>query len=357
MSFFTKHYPPLGTPPGTLVERRREEPPYRIRLVDFLAEDQVLVREDINPADCLPFLESESLTWVHVQGRPTAGSLRQLGEAFRLHPLAVEDVLNTGQRPKIESFDHQLFIVLALPLMEDDVVTLHQVSFFMNGVFLVSFCEGGLDPFHETVKRLQGGGHNPRHRGVDFLLHGLLDRVIDQGFPVLENFGLLLEELEELILTGEDKEILGKIHLLKRELILLRRVLWPQREVINQLLRDDSELIRAETYPYLRDCYDHTIQVMDLIETYREMASSLLDIYWSSVNNRMNDIMRVLTVISTIFIPLTFIAGLYGMNFDRNASIWNMPELGWPLGYPLVLLIMVLVALGMLLFFRRKDWL
>ena len=357
MSFFTKRYPPPGTPPGALVERRREEPPYRIRLVDFLADGQVLVEEDINPADCLPYLESETLTWVHVQGRPTVGSLHQLGEAFGLHPLAVEDVLNTGQRPKIEPFDHQLFVVLSLPLMADDEVEVHQVSFFMNRTFLVSFCEGEFDPFLQTVKRLHDGGARLRHRGVDFLLYSLLDIVIDQGFPVLENFGLQLEELEERILAQGGREILGKIHVVKRELILLRRMLWPQREVINQLLRDESDLIKGETRLYLRDCYDHTVQVMDLLETYREMTSSMLDIYLSSVNNRMNDIMRLLTVISTIFIPLTFIVGLYGMNFDRNASPWNMPELGWRFGYPLVSLLMVMIALGLLIFFRRKRWL
>lgn len=187
------------------------------------------------------------------------------------------------------------------------------------------------------------------------MLYSLLDVVIDQGFPVLENFGLQLEDLEEQILKTAGDDTLENIHTLKRELILLRRMLWPQREVINQLLRGDLALVREETLVYLRDCYDHTIQIMDLLETYRDMTGSMLDIYLSGVSNRMNEVMRVLTVIATIFIPLTFIVGVYGMNFDRSAP-WNMPELGWPYGYLLVWLVMIVIAVLMLMFFRRRGW-
>jgi magnesium transporter len=187
-------------------------------------------------------------------------------------------------------------------------------------------------------------------------MYSLLDTVIDQGFPVLESFGLELEELEEQILASVAGATLEKIHTVKRELILLRRMLWPQREVINQLLRGDQALVQEDTLIYLRDCYDHTIQVMDLLETYRDMTGSMLEIYLSSVNNQMNQVMRLLTVIATIFIPLTFIAGVYGMNFDRNAGPWNMPELGWHYGYLLIWAIMILVALVMLVFFRRRKW-
>jgi magnesium transporter len=279
-----------------------------------------------------------------------------LGEVFGLHSLAMEDIHNSGQRPKVESFDDQLFVVMALPLMEEDLVRIHQISFVMGDRFLVSFCETGFSPFEPIMRRLQMREGRLRERGVDFLLYGLLDLVIDQGFPVLEDFGLQLEDLEERILQAASSDTLGRIHVVKRELILLRRMLWPQRDVVNELLRGDQKLVREDTLVYLRDCYDHTVQVMDLIETYRDMSASMLDIYLSSVSNRMNEVMRVLTVIATIFIPLTFIAGVYGMNFDRTAGPWSMPELGWPFGYGLVWLLMIAVALGMLVFFRRRGW-
>lgn len=357
MAFFTKRYHPPGTPPGTLVEAPEAAAyPLRIRLIDYSATD-ITIKEDVALDECSPYLHRDTVTWVHVQGRPGVDALREIGAAFQLHPLALEDVLNTGQRPKVEPFDSQLFAVVSLPLMDDGSVVVRQVSFFLNRTFLVSFCEGEFDPFAPIVKRLRETGTRLRTRRVDFLLYSLLDVVIDQGFPVLEDFGMQLEELEERILTTAGTETLENIHRVKRELILLRRMLWPQREVVNQLLRGEHELIKTETMVYLRDCYDHTIQVMDLLETYRDMTGSMLDIYLSSISNRMNDVMRVLTVIATIFIPLTFIAGIYGMNFDRSASPWNMPELGWPYGYLLVWALMIVVAVGMLVFFRRRDWL
>ncbi len=357
MAFFTKRYHPPGTPPGTLTETSpAAAPPLRIHLVDFTA-DELVIREDVGAVDYRAYAQRESVTWVHVQGRPTEAALNELAGSFQLHSLALEDVLNTGQRPKIEPFDDQLFIVTSLPLLEGDVVTVHQVSIFLNERFIVSFYDGDFSTFQPILKRLQDNGSRLRSRGPDFLLYSLLDMVIDQGFPVLESFGLQLEDLEEQILAAPGRGTVAKIHVLKRELILLRRMLWPQRDVINQLLRGDNKMVRDDTLVYLRDCYDHTIQVMDLLETYRDMASSMLDIYLSSVSNRMNEIMRVLTVIATIFIPLTFIVGVYGMNFDRNAGPWNMPELGWPYGYVLVWLAMLVVAISMLLFFRRRGWL
>lgn len=356
MAFFTKIYHPPGTPPGTLIETTTTPlNPLSIQLIDYNA-DELTVRDDIKVSECSTYLQRDSVTWVHVRGRPTEPALRELGESFKLHSLALEDVLNTGQRPKVEPFDDQLFIIMNLPIMESDTVDVRQVSFFLNKNSLVSFYDGDFSLFYSVAKRLQDSGSRLRSRNVDFLLYSLIDIVIDQGFPVLESFGLQMEDLEEQILRHAGDETLEKIHILKRELILLRRMLWPQREVINQLLRDEHELVQENTLVYLRDCYDHTIQVMDLLETYRDMTSSMLDIYLSSVSNRMNDIMRVLTVIATIFIPLTFIAGVYGMNFDRTAGPWNMPELGWPYGYMLVWTGMIAVAIVMLVFFRRRGW-
>ncbi len=356
MAFFTKRYHPPGTAPGTLIEKPAlEAESLHIHLIDYNV-DEIIIRDGVDPDECRAYLERDSVTWVHVQGQPTELVLRELGESFHLHSLALEDVLNTGQRPKVEPFDDQLFIVMSLPLMADGIVDVQQICVFLNKNFLVSFYGGDFSLFQPIIKRLQDKGGRLRSRGPDFLLHSVLDMVIDQGFPVLESFGMQLEDVEEQILDIAGSTTLEKIHILKRELILLRRMLWPQREVINQLLRDEHELIREDTRLYLRDCYDHTIQVMDLLETYRDMTGSMLDIYLSSVSNRMNEVMRVLTVIATIFIPLTFIVGIYGMNFDRNAGPWNMPELGWPYGYLLVWVGMIVLAAGMLAFFRRRGW-
>lgn len=355
MAYFNKRYHPPGTPPGTLTEvLATEAAPLRIRLIDY-TRAEITIQDDVDASACRSYLEQDSVTWVHVQGHPTEAALRELGETFQLHALALEDVLNTGQRPKMETFDDQLFIVMSMPLTEAGLVEVQQVSLFLSNTSLVSFCQGDFAPFQPIVKRLQDQAGRLRSQGSDFLLYSLLDIVIDQGFPVLEDFGLQLADLEEQILQTAAHNILEKIHAVNRELILLRRSCWPQREVINQILHDDHELIKEGTRIYLRDCYDHTIQLMDLLETYRDMTGSMLDIYLSSVSNRMNDIMRVLTVIATIFIPLTFIVGVYGMNFDRGEP-WNMPELGWPYGYLLVWLLMITIVVIMLLFFRRKGW-
>tara|TARA_R110001583_G_scaffold50621_2_gene158176 strand:+ start:1559 stop:2629 length:1071 start_codon:yes stop_codon:yes gene_type:complete len=356
VAFFNKRYHPPGTAPGTLVELpAAEHLPLKIRLIDYQSGD-VTIKDDIQAADCLQFLQNDSVTWIHVQGRLTSAVLHELGDLFDLHSLALEDVLNSGQRPKIEPFDDQLFMVMSLPIMVNDLVEIEQASFFLSSTFLISFYERDFTPFEPIVKRLQDTHSRLRTRKIDFLLYALLDIVIDQGFPVLENFGQQLEELEEQILTSANRNTLEKIHIVKRELILMRRMLWPQREVINQLLRGDFELVHDDTRIYLRDCYDHTIQVMDLMETYRDMTASMLDIYLSSVSNRMNEIMRVLTVVSTIFIPLTFIVGVYGMNFDRSSAL-NMPELGWHYGYLLVWAGMITIAVSMVAFFRRRGWL
>jgi len=356
MDFFTKRYHPPGTPPGTLVEEPlTADEPMKIRLVDYHA-DEIVIKENIDALDCHDFLQRDTVTWLHIQGKPTETALREIGELFQLHPLALEDVMNKGQRPKVEAFDDQLFIVMNSPIMENDLVKIEQASFFLSSRFIISFYEHELDPFLPILKRLKDNHSRLRTRSIDFLMYSLLDVVIDQGFPVLEDFGQQLEDLEEVIL-GSSKNSLETIHVVKRELILMRRMLWPQREVMNHLLRGDIELIQDDTRIYLRDCYDHTIQVMDLMETYRDMTSSMLDIYLSSVSNRMNEIMRVLTVVSSIFIPLTFIAGVYGMNFNTSASHFNMPELGLSYGYPLVIGFMFMIAVAMLIFFRRRDWL
>jgi magnesium transporter len=360
MAFFTKRYHAPGTAPGTLHDHPApaKTTPVSLRLVRYgpTGVDVCQGVEFVPPDE--PYAVPQQITWLHVQGHPSGQLLAQIGEHYGLHPLSLEDVHNAGQRPKVEEFDGQVFAILSLPRFENGEVTVHQASFFFAAHYVLSFCNGPADPFEPVLRRLQGNAQKWRNRGTDYLLYALMDTVIDQGFPVLETFGLELEELEEKIVANSARETLKHIHTVKRELILLRRMLWPQREVLNSLVREERDLISDETRVFLRDCYDHTVQVMDLIETYRDMSVSMLDIYLSSISNHMNEIMRVLTMIATLFIPLTFIVGVYGMNFGNNTkSPWAMPELEWYYGYPLIWLLMILIAVGMLVYFWRKRWL
>jgi magnesium transporter len=357
MGFFTKRYHPAGTPPGTLTRAApASAKPLRIRLVDYDAES-ISVLSDVSASDCKPFLDSDSTTWVHVSGHPDEAVLRKLAESFGLHMLALEDILNTGQRPKVEKFDDLLFVIMCLPEMAGDHVAIAQVAIFVGKRFIVSFCEADIGDFQSIVDRLQQPASRLRSRGVDFLLYSMLDIVVDQGFPVLEDFGSRLDDLEMDVLDAADRATLESIQTLKRELIMLRGKLWSHREVVNQLQRDEDDFISSGTQVYLRDCYDHAIQIIDLLEIYREMTAGMLEIYLSTVSNRMNDIMRLLTVIATVFIPLTFIVGVYGMNFDPQAGPLSMPELQQPFGYVVVWLIMIIIAGLMLAYFHRKRWL
>lgn len=356
MAYFTKRYHPPGTPPGTLIEHPVPQTvPLRLHLIDFTA-DGMSEQDDVTLSECKASLERDDITWIHARGNVTPEVLRELGDAFGLHPLALEDVLNTGQRPKLENYDHQLFIIMSLPAWREESLATEQVSLFMGEDYLISFHQGEGDPFEPVRKRLAASTGKMRARGADYLLYSLLDLLIDQGFPVLEDMGERIERVEEELLDKPTQHVLGEIHTLKRDLLLLRRMLWPQREVLTQLMRDDQTLIREEIKPYLRDCYDHTVQIMDLFETYRDMAASMLDVYLSSASQRLNEIMRVLTVITTLFIPPTFLVGVYGMNFDNPHSPWAMPELHSYYGYPLVWLVIIAMIVGMLVFFKRRGW-
>ena len=355
MSYFNKRYHPPGTPPGTLLSETVEEQ-IRIHLIDY-SPHHFTEMELESPNECTPYLVSDSITWVHVQGVAKTDTVRDLGGLFGLHPLALEDVINTGQRPKADSYDDQLFVVMNLPTVnEDSEIETEQVSLFLGDGFLISFHRGESRPFDPVIQRLRKHSGKIRERKPDYLLYALLDVTIDRGFPVLEYFSDIIEDLEEELLERPEKQTLAKIHQLRRELLLLRRMLWPQREVVNNLLREEQPQLMEETRPYLRDCYDHTIQIIDLLEVYREMTASMMDVYLSSISNHMNEVMKVLTVIATIFIPLTFIAGVYGMNFSHQSSPWAMPELHWYYGYPLAWLLMFIITIGMLIYFRRRDW-
>ncbi|AOY89496.1 magnesium and cobalt transport protein CorA [Marinobacter salinus] len=356
MAYFSKHYHSPGTAPGTLIVRGAAAQPLSINLIDY-TEAGVEEHQLDSPEQCRSFLEHDSRTWVQVNGEVNPDMLRNLGAVFNLHDLALEDVINTGQRPKVELYDNQVFIITTMPVYDGTRLELVQVSLFMGKNYLICLCPLAEDPFEPVRKRMrQTSNVRFATRGIDYLLYALLDLIVDAGFPVLEQFGDQLEDLEAELLERPSQQTLSSIHRLKRELLILRRVLWPQREVITTLMRGEDEFIHTETLVYFRDCHDHSIQIMELLESFRDMATSMLDIYLSSISQRTNETMRVLTIIATIFIPLTFIAGVYGMNFHNPASPWAMPELGWYYGYPMVWAIMISVTVTLVWFFKRRKW-
>jgi len=345
-----------GTAPGDLTRTEAgERTPVVLSLVDFDASSiEELAGCTLEQAR--EYFVSPRATWLHVQGTPDDELLRAIGDAYRLHPLALEDVMHTGQRAKVETYDQQLFTILGgLELTELQVAT-SQLSLFLGDSWIVSFYSGRDDPFGSIRQRLKMEGSRLRSNGIDYLYYALIDTMTDLVFPQLEALGERIEDLELSVFDQPDGGALDKIHELKRELLLLRRLLWPQRDMLNSLIRDEHALISPGTRVYLRDCHDHAVHALDLVESYREMASSLLEVYLSSLSNRLNDVMKVLTIIATVFIPLSFITGVYGMNFDRSAGPWSMPELGYEYGYPLLWLFMLAVVAGMLFYFRRKRW-
>lgn len=356
MAYFSKHYHNPGTAPGTLVAQANAERPVNIHLIDYTPENVEEVSL-ANAADCQAYLARDSKTWIQVNGPADPDTLRNLGDLFDLHDLALEDVLNTGQRPKFEQYDDQLFIIAALPLYDGENLETVQISLFIGKNYLICLCPLAEDPFEPVRKRLRlPNNRRFATRDIDYLLYALLDLITDSAFPVLEQFGYQLEEMETELLARPNQQTLARIHGLKRELLLLRRVLWPQRELLTTLMRTEDRLINADTQVYFRDCHDHSVQIIELLESFREMATSMLDIYLSSISQRTNETMRVLTIIATIFIPLTFVVGIYGMNFEHPDSPWAMPELGWYYGYPMVWVVMIGITGGLLWFFRRRGW-
>lgn len=344
-------YDSPGTIPGTLNIDRNAHPP-QIILIDYSAATASRVKIQ-RPEDLHPHLDSESVSWVDVRGFGDEDILLRLGHIFKLHPLVLEDVVNVPQRPKVEDYDDQLVIIAQMVVPKPDRLGFwrEQVSLVLGKTYLLTVQEEPeQDCFEPVRERIRFSKGSIRERHADYLAYALLDSIIDGFFPVLEDYGERIEDLENEVVVSPTSKTLDKIHQIRRDLLLLRRAIWPQREAINALIRDASPLISHDVQIYLRDCYDHTIQVLDMVETYRELASSLMDVYLSSVSNRMNEIMKVLTVISTLFIPITFVAGVYGMNFKY------MPELEWRLGYPLVWFVMLSIVAGLVYFFWRRGW-
>ena len=348
-----KRYHPPGTQPGTLAAHS-EAGDAPIRATAFRYDASGCEERTISPAEIPSLSPPEGgVLWLDVSGLSDPSAVRAIGDRFGIHPLALEDVLNVPQRSKVEWYGDCLLVVLREVRYPNPP---EQVSFFLADRVVVSFQERPGDAFEPVRERLRQGKGRIRAEGADFLLYSLCDAVLDAFFPTLERLGDKVEEMEERVLVSPIPETFLAIRHLKWELLAVRHAVWPARDALNLLLIEEHALIRPGTKVYFRDCYDHTIQLMDMVETFREMASGLVDEYMSAVSNRMNEIMKVLTVVATIFIPLTFIAGVYGMNFDTKASPYNMPELGWAYGYPALLLFMAGVAGVMLYYFRRKRW-
>jgi len=343
-----------GTLPGMLTAHAEADAaPVRITLFSYDADR--LEERTLQPAE-IPGLQlpETGVLWLDVWGLSDPAVVKAIGDRFGFHPLALEDVLNIPQRPKVERYPGHLQVVLREIQYPEEP---EQLSLFLADRLVVTFQERPGDPFGPLRERIRNGKGRVRSLGADYLTYSLCDAVLDAYFPVLEKLGDLVEELEERVMAEPVPETLREIREVKRKLIEVRRAAWPARDAMNELIREESDLIRSETKIFLRDCYDHAIQLMDMVETYREMAASLFDEYLSAASHRMNEIMKLLTIMATIFIPLTFIAGVYGMNFDRQASPFNMPELGWRYGYLLVWGLMAAVAGGLLYWFRRKKWL
>jgi len=342
-----------GLPPGTLVhigEKKAEAP--KINIMDY-DEAHFQEQEIKTIEECFLFKDKPTVTWINVDGLHQVEILEKLGGCYGLHPLVLEDILNTDQRPKMEDYGEYLYIVLRMLNYNDksSEIESEQISLILGPNFVISFQEREGDTFNPIRERIRNGKGRIRKMEADYLAYTLLDSIVDNYFIILEKLGEKIEFLEDKLVTHPTSEILQVIHHLKREMIFLRKAVWPLREVISGLERGESSLIKESTKVYLRDVYDHTIQTIDTIETYRDMVSGMLDIYLSSVSNRLNAVMKVLTIIATIFMPLTFIAGIYGMNFKY------MPELEWRWGYPIIWLIMVGIGVFMLAYFRKKKWL
>ena len=343
-----------GAPPATLTDQ--PDSPLPIITVMAFGPDG-LIEETVEEVELIKDkLGHWPVIWLHVDGLGHADRIREIGEAFGLHPLALEDVSKHGHRPKVEESTDYLFIMLQTAFRREHLC-MEQLGLFFDEKYVLTFQAGSSEYLEKLRERIRTNRSRIRRMPSDYLAYAILDSAIDNYFPVLEQFADDLEALEDEVVLSPEPGIVSRIHSLKRELLTVRRHLWPMREVVNILLNEEMGMISRETRPFIRDCYDHVVQAIDLVAAYREVAAALSDIYLSSVSNRMNEVMKVLTIVATIFIPLTFMSGLYGMNFNTHISPWNMPELNWAYGYPALLLVMVAVVVGMLFYFKRKKWL
>ena len=351
--FIKKSSKTRGLAPGELVhigDKKTEQ--VKISVIDY-SIGKYDEREVKKVEDCFPYKRKPSITWINVDGLHETDVIEKLGKCFDIHPLVQEDILNTDQRPKMEDYEKYFFFVLKMLSIDEKThqIQSEQVSLILGNNFVISFQETVGDVFDYVRERIRKGKGRIRKMGADYLVYSLIDAIVDNYFSILEKIGDKVESMEHDVISDPNPELLQHIYNLKREMIYLRKSVWPLREVINGLLREDSKLIKKGTHVFLRDLYDHTIQTIDTIETFRDMISGMLDIYMSSVSNKMNEVMKVLTIFAAIFIPLTFIAGVYGMNFKY------MPELSIQWAYPAVWIIIIIVSVSLLAFFKHKRWL
>lgn len=335
-----------GLPPGSLVYTGKKEIPTKITLIEYNKE----TFSERPLEKCPEFTDEDTVKWIKINGFKDVESLKKIGKCFNLHSLVLEDILNTNQRPKIEDYSDYIYLVLKLFDFNEDRITTKQISLILQKNLLISFQDDDDPIFDLIIKRAKLKENQIRNKGTDYLLYSLIDTVIDSYFLDLERVENEIEDIEENLIENTDPELLKKIHSIKMDIIILRKVIWPLREMLSTLGSYEYFMIDESTDYYLRDVHDHSIQIFDTLESLRDRISEMLDIYLSSTSNKLNEIVRVLTVISTIFVPLTFIVGLYGMNFR------DMPELSQPLGYPAILIMILIVALSMLAYFRRKKW-
>ncbi|HEX8491106.1 MAG TPA: magnesium/cobalt transporter CorA [Chthoniobacterales bacterium] len=358
---FKTRYPIPGEPPGVLKARdeARKHPPV-ISLIEY-DRAKLEERNITNKEELLPHLDNQRITWINIDGLGDIDVLRTLGTQFNLHPLALEDVLATGQRPKMEQYDDYLFIIAQmLYLNPTKQMCGEQVSMFLGKNFLITLQEeGDFDVFEPVRARIRSANGSIRKRGADYLAYALLDSIVDHYYPVLESVGASIDRIEDQLSTLRESPV-NELHRYKRTIAQIRRFIWPVRDLINSMMHEETGLVTKGTKVYLRDCYDHTVQLMDLVESYRDVLSGLMELYLSSVGIRTNQIMKVLTVISSIFIPLTFIVGVYGMNFAREVDgkklPWNMWELYQPYGYIGVMLFMLALAIFQICYFKKRGW-
>jgi magnesium transporter len=342
----------VGLPPGTLLHIgsvRSEE--IKIKMLCYNCNDWSETEID-SIDDIINYKDTENICWIHSSGVHIVKIIEKIGTIFKIHPLVLEDIVNTNQHPKLEENEDYVYVILKMiHCDENKKIEFEQVSIIVGKNYILSFQENDNDIFKQIRDRIKSTPGKIRAKGADYLAYALLDCIVDYYYVALEYLGERIEVLEDQVMLDPKPEVLKEIHGLKNEMLFVRKAVWPLREIINALARGDSTLFQKDTLIYLRDIYDHMIQVIDSIEMYRDMVTGMLDIYISSISYRTNEVMKVLTIIATIFIPLTFIVGLYGMNFKY------MPELEWEWGYPAILCIMALISLGMIHYFRKKKWL
>ena len=354
MSLFLKRTSrKAGLPPGTVVfvgEKKVEE--VGISVIDY-DENQYEERQVEKIEDCFPFKDTSSVSWINIDGVHQIEIIEKLGAYFVLHPLLQEDVVDTHQRPKFDEFDDHLFIVLRMFSFNEreNELEAEQISLIVGSNFVISFQEKRGDVFEQVRERLRNGKGRIRKKGSDYLAYALIDAIVDSYYKILEVLGENIESLQEELVADPKQQDLQTIQQLKRDMLFFRKSVWPLRDLIGSLAKSDSALIKEDVFVYLRDVYDHVIQAIDTIETFRDMLSSMLDIYLSSLSNKMNQVMKVLTIIATIFIPMTFLAGIYGMNFKY------MPELDWRYAYLVFWLVVVTVFIIMIAYFKKRKWL